>query len=256
MAVSHAEPLPPSAPLHFLPPPFLSDPVPGTSSPLLRAAGTRTPDLSCAAGGCGTLEPGEGSQRHLGLTRTTWPWGQDRDLTGAQSHQDPPWPGSLQPGQAPPLTSPKAAKQAQGKGSCIHVPPQGHPKPLRTSRVSLGGGWSPQHRDIGCWQWFGDGPSASVPQPSRSRGHGWGTSPCAAGSRAAGQRRARLERHGHLQNQHQTSTEAPAATGAPQCPRCRAELAQNSRLSSNSHTSSLPGPEQPAWQQDSPRQSQ
>lgn len=38
-------------------------------------------------GGCGMLQPREGSQRHLGLTGTAWLWGQDRNLTGAQSHQ-------------------------------------------------------------------------------------------------------------------------------------------------------------------------
>lgn len=47
LAVPHAEPLPPRAPLHFqlLPPPFLPDPVPGTSSPLFRASGTRRYEL-------------------------------------------------------------------------------------------------------------------------------------------------------------------------------------------------------------------
>lgn len=112
-------------------------------------------------GGCGTLEPREGSQRHLGLTRTTWLWGQDGNLAGARSHRCPPRPGSLQPGQPPPPTSPKAPKQAQGQPRAI----QSCSGQAECVREVAG---HAQHRDIGCWQWFGDSHSASIPQPRRS----------------------------------------------------------------------------------------
>lgn len=116
-----------------------------------------------------------------------------------------------------------------------------------------------RHGDIGCWQCFGDSPSASILQPRRSShleeamvGHvsmsSWlhssGTAPGNAGAPRTPPEPA------------QRSTEAPAATGTPQCPQFRTGLALNSKLSSNCHTGSLPRPEQPARQQDCPQQSQ
>lgn len=167
-------------------------------------------------GGCGTLEPREGSQRHLGLRRTTWLWGQDRNLTGALSHWHPPWPGC----HLPPHPERQNRHRERVPASVCHPRAQGHAECVQAGRT-----W---HGDIGCWQWFGDSPSASPGGAATSKRSGWGTSPCPAGSTPAGQCWEMLEHHGHHWEQHQTSTKASTATGTPQCPQLRTELVLNS----------------------------
>lgn len=64
-----------------------------------------------------------------------------------------------------------------------------------------------QHGDIDCWQCSGDSLSASSPGGAATSKRWVGHISTAAG-----------QRHGHHRNWHQISTEAPTATGTPQCP--------------------------------------
>lgn len=75
---------------------------------------------------------------------------------------------SLQPGWPPPPASPKAPRQAWGKVPATPCQPraiQSHSGQAKCVREVAG---HTRHRDIGCWQWFGDSHSASIPQPRRS----------------------------------------------------------------------------------------
>lgn len=161
-----------------------------------------------------------------GLAKAPWPnednvaVGAGRNLTGALSHWHPPWPGC----HLPPHTEQQNRQRERVPASVCHPRViQSHPG--QAECVQAG---HTRRGDTGCWQCFGDSPSASPGGAATSKRSGWGTSPCAAASTTVGQCWEMLEHHGHHWEQHQTSTKASTATGAPQCPQLRTELALNS----------------------------
>ena len=240
--------------------------------------------LAALPGGSGMPAPREGSQRHLRLTRPTSPRARGRGKQASRGGSEPRVPtasghrGCLQAALPSARTGrclpphPRAVKRRRGEGPFAHAPPRGRSKPLKLSRACPGGGWA--HTAQGNrpaaagGQHFGNSPSASIPRPRRSShppkrrrmGHvsmssrlslapGWWEG---AGKRSSAACTTSL-------NQHQTSTEAPAATVTSQCSQFGTLLrtmALNSQLSGVSHTSSLPGPEEAARHQDRLRQSQ
>lgn len=248
-----AEPLPASASLHFQPPPppFLPDPVPGTSSQLRRAAGTSTPVrgvISCASRG----QWHTGAQG--GLTKAPSPneddtsvgAGWEQAAAGAQGHGYLPRPDSFH------IT--KSSQTRVGRAS-LH--PRAAPEPSKAAqgKPSVSGR---QHRARGNQQRLGTSPSASTLGPQRSghpRGPSSGSSRLSlapwwwegAGKHTGAARTTSL-------NQHQTSAGAPAVTsqrlqfGTLLCTEFPVIPSFSYPLS--------PGPKQTAQHRDWPQQSQ